>query len=239
MAITRSWPTGKGTDSRPAHWLGEEPTSLPGLCLSQGLDSSWAGWLQICLMAFFGASDLLISLFTCLPVGRHCKERQGKVTEVLNSHSKRGHAHNSGNQLPSLAHLRNIPGLFICSSQHPFLTESLSCHLEKTSWEKTFWPTGKNLGRVKLPDGIVHENCPGWGPDISFFFLTQAWHTSSVEPSWTTSPIWYMQKDACAPCSSLNLAENCTWKDPKSPLLWKKSCLLVWNSLPKKRPKMN
>lgn len=130
----------------------------------------------------FWVSDHLTSLFTCLPGGRHYQERQGKAAEVLSSHSKRGH--NSGKRPPNISHLRNTP-----EPIHLPLTPSLS------NWKPEL-PPGKGFLRTDLlgcwetpgesEAAIAHENCPGWGPDILFLFLTQTWHACSVEPSWNT-----------------------------------------------------
>lgn len=180
-------------------------------------------------MTFFGVFDLLTSLFTCLPGVRHYKERQGKVTEVLSSHSKKGHAHNSGKQLPNLSHLRrHLWAYLFVPHTIPFWLKAWIATWKRLPEKRPSGPLGSTWGEwwYCLSDGIVCENSPGWGPDISFLFLTQTWHTCSVEPSWTTSLTWCIQKDAC-PCSSLNMAENCTWKDPRFPLLWK-SCLILF-----------
>lgn len=192
-------------------------------------------------MAFFGASDLLTSLFTCLPGGRHYKERQGKVTEMLSFHSKRGHAHNSGNQLSNLSHLRHTPWPI-----YLLLTPSLS------DW-KLELPPGKDFLRKDL---LGHWEEPGKSEAARWHC---SWKLSWLRP-WHSVPL---------PDTDLTYMQCWTIRDHQPHLIHAERCMsllipqpsrklhlegpkvslaletllnpvsFVWNSLPKKRTKMN
>lgn len=126
--------------------------------------------------------------------------------------------------------------LFICSSYHPFLTERLSCHLEKTSWEKTFWATGKHLGRVRMPlfgKVVLAE---------ALTFHSSSWHRLDIHAvlNHHGPPA---QPDTCR-CMSLLIPEpgrKLHLEEPKVSLALEKllNPVFVWKSLPKKRSKIN
>lgn len=234
MAITQSWPTDKGIDSRIIHCLGEEPTLCP-VYPSQGLHRSWAGWLKICLMATYGF--LIISLPSLLACQVEDTIKRGKGRQLKCWAPAVKEAITQASNLPT-SHIQGTPlSLSICPSHHPFPTESLSCHLEKASWEQTFWAAGKHLGRVRLPllmKIVLAE---------ALTFCSSSWHRLSMhaELNHYGTLTWHTQKR----CMSLLIPEpgrKLHLEEPRVSLALEKllnPVCFVWNFLPKKRPKIN